>query len=423
MSVDQRRHFASAQEIFWGYATKNVRDRATAMMPALLYERLDELGIDLAVMYPTHGLGICHLPDDTMRQATCRAFNTFSAEHFADYSDRLTPTAAIPMHTPDEAIAELEHCKALGIKSIMCASLIRRPIPDVVERSPEAARRAVWQDTLGIDSAYDYDPVWEACRELGFSPTFHMGTRGTGLRASPTNFVYNHIGHFATASEAVAKSLFLAGVTNRFPEVNFGFLEGGVAWGCNLYADLIGHWEKRNPEALELTRPENLDVDALAAYAEQYGDTKLVGWIRSREGLFDGEASTMTGGIEDLDDYSACGIDKAEDFRERFTESFYFGCEADDKMNSFGFNAAANPFGAKLKTLFGSDIGHFDVMDMAEVLPEAHELVDDGLITTADFREFVFSNAVHFWGKTNPRFFEGTCVEEAAAAELASTAA
>jgi hypothetical protein len=33
-----------------------VLDRATAMLPRLMYERLDDLGIDFSVVYPTAGL-------------------------------------------------------------------------------------------------------------------------------------------------------------------------------------------------------------------------------------------------------------------------------------------------------------------------------------------------------------------------------
>ena len=55
--------------------------------------------------------------------------------------------------------------------------------------------------------------------------------------------------------------------------------------------------------------------------------------------------------------------------------------------------------------------------------PEAYELVEDGLITTEDFRDFTFANAVRLWGTQNPNFFEGTAVAKAAAAELAKTPA
>ena len=64
-----------------------------------------------------------------------------------------------------------------------------------------------------------------------------------------------------------------------------------------------------------------------------------------------------------------------------------------------------------MNTLFGSDIGHFDVPDMTEVLVEAYEGVEDGIITEEDFRDFVFGNPVRFWTSTNPNFFKGTAVE------------
>jgi predicted TIM-barrel fold metal-dependent hydrolase len=87
----------------------------------------------------------------------------------------------------------------------------------------------VWYDVLGLDSDYDSDPVWAKCVELGIAPTFHSASSSQGLRLSPTNFTYNHIGHFAAAGHATAKAIFLGGVTRRFPELRFAFLEGGVA--------------------------------------------------------------------------------------------------------------------------------------------------------------------------------------------------
>ncbi|MEE8117865.1 MAG: hypothetical protein V3T28_12225, partial [Gemmatimonadales bacterium] len=56
-----------------------------------------------------------------------------------------------------------------------------------------------------------------------------------------------------------------------------------------------------------------------------------------------------------------------------------------------------------------------DVRDMSQVLPEDYELVEDEKITTDAFRRFVMENPIRFWGETNPRFFEGTRVESAAA--------
>ena len=75
-------------------------------------------------------------------------------------------------------------------------------MPAAAANDPDTARFAVWYDVFGLDSVYDYDPVWEKCVELGIAPTFHSAGSNQGLRNSPTNFTYNHIGHFADAGHA-----------------------------------------------------------------------------------------------------------------------------------------------------------------------------------------------------------------------------
>ena len=75
----------------------------------LLYERLDELGHRLRRALPDRGWRRSGSSTTAIRRATCRAFNTYCAETFAPFADRMTPAAVVPMHTPDEAVAELDH--------------------------------------------------------------------------------------------------------------------------------------------------------------------------------------------------------------------------------------------------------------------------------------------------------------------------
>ena len=320
------------------------------------------------------------------------------------------------MYTPTEAIEEIDYVTGqLGLKVIMMGSLMRRPIAARASERLGATSHGQWLDVVGLDSEYDYDPVWAKCSELGLSPTFHTHGCDFGLRLSPSNFVYIHVGHFAAANEAVCKALFLGGVTRRFPNLKFAFLEGGVGWACQLLGDLIEHWEKRNLEALELINPANLDMDALIGLAEDYGGEQLAHALRKGRGTPASENWSGTGGVAHLDDFSACEIVEKTQVRDLFTPNFYFGCEADDRMTALAFNRQQNPLGARLNTLFGSDVGHFDVTDMTQVLPEAYELVEDGLISEEDFRDFMFTNPVRFWGEQNPNFFKGTIIETQAA--------
>ena len=114
-----------------------------------------------------------------------------------------------------------------------------------------------------------------------------------------------------------------------------------------------------------------------------------------------------------LDEFSACGIESASDIMERFVDRFYFGCEADDPLTSMAFNTKVNPFGAELNAMMGSDISHWDVPDMTEVLEEAWEMVDHGWIDEDAFTKFTFTNPCRFYTGTNPAFFKGTVVEGA----------
>ena len=109
-----------------------------------------------------------------------------------------------------------------------------------------------------------------------------------------------------------------------------------------------------------------------------------------------------------------------EDIKKLFVDPFWFGCEADDLMNAWAFKGDNNAFGAQLNATFGSDIGHFDVSDMRRVLPHAHGLVDNGLMTADDFAKFAFANTARLFGEANPAFFSGTAVDSQLKALLAS---
>jgi predicted TIM-barrel fold metal-dependent hydrolase len=385
----------------WSIPARQTRDLATATLPSLLYERMDELGLDFAVVYPTFGPGFTHLPDEHLRRGSCRALNRYSAEVFADFADRLTPAAAIPMTTPEEAIDELEFAVGtLGLKAALIAAYTIRPLES---GEPGVGYYAGWLDTYGIDSVHDYDPFWRRCVELGVAPGAHSLGMGWGSRRSPTNYVYNQIGHFAVAGEALAKALFLGGVTRRFPALRVGLLEGGVAWAVSLYSDLVSRWQKRNPEAIQHYNPDLIDAELFNALFDQYAgklDASRPTWWQQHLRM-----------LTPPDDFARCEIERAEDIRDLFVTPFSFGCEADDPMTKLAFDRQLNPFGSQLSAMFSSDIGHWDVRDMREVVEEAYELVEHGALDEQEFADFTFGNVARFYTDANPRFFEGTAVE------------
>ncbi|MBY0401854.1 hypothetical protein K2X89_16295, partial [Myxococcota bacterium] len=253
LSPAERARTRALRPPWWAMPTMNTLDFATATMPGLLESRMDELGIDFGVVYPTLALGFPSIQNDELRLAACRAINAYRAELYAGHRRRLTPVALIPMHTPEEAIAALD--------------------PALLDRL--FAR--------------------------------HAGDRG---------------------------------------------------------------WR-----------------------------TEGTGWVMR------GAGSTP------VDDWAALEVAGEADLVELFVPRFYFGCEADDPMTGTAFDARVNPFGSRLRAMLGSDIGHWDVPDMREVVAELLEPIEKGWLTEADVRAFAFENPVRFYTDTNPRFFEGTAVE------------
>jgi predicted TIM-barrel fold metal-dependent hydrolase len=396
----------------WSGVPENALDQATSLLPALLYRRLDELGIDVSVIYPSFGLLFVSVDDADIRRGACRALNRFNAEVYRPFADRLVSVAAVPMHTPDEAVDELHHAHQLGFKAVVMPGWVQRPVQAVTDSWPDVAPWALWIDTFGVDSEHDYDLVWETCRQLGICPAFHSSAMGWPNRRSVSSYVYNHMGMLGEAHHATAKSLVLGGVTRRFPELNFCFLEGGVGWAVSLFADLIGHWGKRNAQALAATDPSRADWAAVAELFRQYGGA----WADRPPP----PRAWRDTDVAVFDEFAAAGIERPEDFVELFATPFFFGCEADDPGTATAFDTRLNPYGTRLQALFGSDISHWDVPDMSGVLGESREMVEHGLLTEEDYRDFVFTHPARLYTKGNPGFFAGTPVEGAVASLLAS---
>lgn len=406
-------HWAKSEEMarkqrhpaapWWGSPTTAL-DRATAFVPALLAERLEELGFDFSIVYPSVGLMFAGHEDDDMRIGGCRALNAYLADFVAAHPDRLTAPALIPMATPQEAIETIDHAlDELGLRCITISSWVRRSGPT-----------GAFADVYGIDCEDDYDPVWQHCLDRGVAVTAHGGSMGFGFRQSPSRYMFNHIGHFAAASEAFAKALFFGGVTRRFPELPFAFLEGGVAWGVQLLADLVSRWDKRGGENIRQLDPARLDTTRFHELLEKFGGEAF----RRSDAR---EHATQMGSARppELDDFHRCGITQRDDLAKRFVPSFYFGCEADDPFVGLAYDERLIPGDEPLRPMFGSDVGHWDVGDMRGVLPEAFELVEKGILDAERFRSFTADNVISLHTRGNPGFFDGTRLESYARERVA----
>jgi hypothetical protein len=206
-------------------------------------------------------------------------------------------------------------------------------------------------------------------------------------------------------------------VMRRFPNLNVAFLEGGVNWAVSLYNDIYEHWEKRNIKALrENLDPAQVDRGLLVELIEKYGGKEYQPYIdqfKAKDKVSAARPGHVAEELASIDEWAKAGIERKQDIHDQFVPRFFFGCESDDVTIAHAFNAKGNR-GAKLNALFSSDVSHWDVPDMTETLAEAHELVERGLISGDDFRDFTFTNMVKLHGGMNPDFYKGTAVEDQA---------
>ncbi|KGT46878.1 MULTISPECIES: amidohydrolase family protein [unclassified Acinetobacter] len=405
---------------FWALPSENTYDLATVALPGLLYERLEELGTDYAVLYPNLSLFPINSSNDDLRLSLTRAINHFHADVYKPYADRLTPVAAIPLNTPQEGIEELEFAQKLGLKTALIPGAVRRPIKTIADRYPEDTdlrRYAYWLDFFGIDSEYDYDPFWQKSVELGINLSTHSGSQSWVARNSPTNYMFNHINHFADASEALAKALFFGGVTERIPQLRIALLEAGAAWGQNVLTHLVDRFEKRGNEHVQQYNPERLNHELAVELYRQYGHTLYQGRELNEQEIIEslfGVAGTgrfQAQKPEEINDFALAKIQSKQDIWDRWVPNFYFGNEADDRTIVGALNPKGNPFGQKINALYSSDSGHWDVPELTEPLAETWDLVQEGAITVEDFKSLVFTNPYQFYTANNPDFFKGTQVE------------
>jgi predicted TIM-barrel fold metal-dependent hydrolase len=392
---------------WWGNPVADAHDRATAHLPKLMYDRLDEFGIDFMLAYPSWSLGLLDTRDDDLRAPVLRAVNRYVSRQFTPYADRLTSAALIPMFTPAEAEAELRYAVTeLGFKSVVIAGYAMRSLTD------DEGDQAYRLDSFGLDSPHDYDPFWAACVELGVNPVTHSSLQMHRPTRSVSNYCFNHIGGLAGNHTELAKSLVMGGVFHRFPQLQIGFLEGGAAWAVSLLADLIGHWDKRNAGSIGTLDPSILDVDALVAELGKQGEAPVVAKLDDIREYF----SRKPGRPANLDDFAAMGAESASDIIDVFSNQMYFGCEADDPLVGWATRSVIKHRPVKLRPILGTDISHWDAPVMNEVLVEAFELLEDGVLDAAEFRAFTFENPVLLHKSANKDFFTGTVCEQEAAA-------
>jgi predicted TIM-barrel fold metal-dependent hydrolase len=190
---------------------------------------MDREGIDVQIIFPGASRAPL-LPDPEAAAAACRAVNQWNAEFAAVAPSRFKPTMVLPMRYPGKALEVLGHAAdTLGLKSAF------------VGPTPPAERR--WSDPA-------LDPVWQAMEASRIVVCMHEFTKsepGYQPVARPSysdsySMMY-YCGHTVEIQLALM-DLVVGGVMERFPKLQFGFIEAHTAWlpAWLAHMDSLGSW-------------------------------------------------------------------------------------------------------------------------------------------------------------------------------------
>jgi len=190
--------------------------------------KLDEQGLEAALLFPTMGVGMEEaLRDDVpAMMATLRAFNHWLAEDWGfAYQKRLFGVPLIALSDPDEACTEVEWCLSQGARML---HIRPAPVPtDKGWRSPGDAM---------------FDPVWARIDEARVPVAMHLGDSGyqrwnarwgESEDFAPFSSEPMNLGSMVSGSRAIhdmVAMLIIDGVVHRFPNLRFCSVENGSDW-------------------------------------------------------------------------------------------------------------------------------------------------------------------------------------------------
>ena len=192
-------------------ATGTTRDTRELLDVDARLRHMDELGIEVQVLFPTTFLhAVTDRPE--VELALCKAYNRWLADRTARSGGRLRWAALAPLLSMDEAVKELRFARDHGA----CG---------VLKKGVECGNRAA--------SDPYFFPLYEEAERLHLPICIYQGTGDPNVSNTAD-----------TARVAVLNVLSACGslvdarVPDTFPRLRFGFVETGASWIPYLIKDL-----------------------------------------------------------------------------------------------------------------------------------------------------------------------------------------
>jgi predicted TIM-barrel fold metal-dependent hydrolase len=187
-------------------------------------EVMDRLGISAQIVYPNvvgfGGQKFAEAKDLQLRAVSVRLYNDAMAEIQESSGDRLFPMAILPWWDLEAAVAEVARVKDMGLKGVNTnADPQNEGLPDLGDPH--------------------WDPMWEACADLGLPLNFHIGASiqqstyfGTTPWPSHGDDEKLALGSamMYLGNARILSNLIYSGILERHPTLNVVSVESGIGW-------------------------------------------------------------------------------------------------------------------------------------------------------------------------------------------------
>lgn len=200
----------------------------------------DADSLDAEVLYvgsPT--LQINGIPDPVIFQAMVRAYNDYVGQEYCAFApDRLFGVGVLPRKgSIDDRIAEMEHCKKIGIKAVALSGYPSG------KRFPTAADDKFWSAALDLDMPLTIHTTLGVGGRSG-EPIFEYPKKPSGP-IPPDDFLnrlYRHSSSHCGGLEACQMTI--AGLFERFPKLRIYWAENNAGWIPYYLEQMDAEWEK-----------------------------------------------------------------------------------------------------------------------------------------------------------------------------------
>ena len=174
---------------------------------------MDDLGVDVQVIYPTYLLGAPSARPD-VELALYHSYNRWLADKTAESNGRLRWVIMPPIRSMDEAVKELRWGKEHGAVGVF--------------------KRAIECGGKLVCDPYFF-PLYEEAERLDLPICIHTG--GENFTSSPAGGA-GDLGITVRPQIGCFPALAVKGIPDRFPALRFGVIEAMASWVPHVIADL-----------------------------------------------------------------------------------------------------------------------------------------------------------------------------------------